>query len=197
LIAFVEGIVSELLEDSAVIQAGPVGLEIISPKTTLIRLQVGVMVRLYTHLVIRDDSWALYGFHEKEIVLMFRHLISVSGVGPKLGVAMLSTLDPAVIGAAILKDDPALLSSAPGIGKRTAERIVLDLKNKVSDFPLDSIGQRQPRASYSQASTDAVEALTALGYRESQVKAVVTELALAMPEETAEGFIRKGLAKLR
>ena len=197
MIKFVEGTVSELSDESVVVEVGPIGLEVYVPKTILIGLRLGSLVRLYTHLVVRDDGWTLYGFPDNVLLNMFKQLISVSGVGPKLGLAMLSTLEASVIGTAILQKDSELLSSAPGIGKRTAERIVLELEHKVAEFPLKSEDQKPSGTVRSQASVDAIEALVALGYREANVKAVVAELAIAKPQESAEGLIRKSLGKLR
>ena len=197
LIKFIEGTVSALSDESVVVEIGPIGIEIYVPEKLLIRLRVGDVLRLDTYLVVREDGWTLYGFSDSPALNMFKHLISVSGVGPKLGLAMLSTLEADVIGTAILHKDAGLLSSAPGIGKKTAERIVLELENKVAELPLTSDDRKARETANSQASVDAIEALVALGYRESNVRAVVSELAQSQPQESAEGLIRKGLGKLR
>ena len=197
MIAFVDGVVAELRESGVVIQAGPLGLEVFAPKATLMRLTTGEAVRLHTHLVVRDDGFTLYGFHDRDMLTLFSYLIGVSGVGPKLALAILSTLATPIIATAIVNEDPALLTSTPGVGKRTAEHIVLDLKNKLPEQLMAGSGKVRPQSVMGEAGGDAVQALLSLGYREARVKAVVAELALASPEESAEGLIRKALAKLR
>ena len=197
MIAFIDGIVAEVREASAVVQAGAFGLEVFAPRATLMGLSAGEAVRLHTHLAVRDDGFTLYGFHDEDMLTLFDYLIGVSGVGPKLALAILSTLATQIIATAIVNEDPALLSSAPGVGKRTAERIVLDLKNKLPEQLMAGSGRVRPQSVMNEAGGDAVQALLSLGYRESRVKAVVAELALADPDEGAEGLIRKALAKLR
>lgn len=196
-IAFVDGLVADVREASVVVQAGPLGLELFAAKPTLLNLSKGDAVRLHTHLVVKEELLALYAFHDQDQLLLFRHLISVSGIGPKLALAMLSALPPTILAGAIRNGDAGLLSSAPGVGKRTAERIVLELGNKLPETLMVATGSQRPRSALSQAGEDAVEALLALGYREGQVKQAVAELALANPEENAETLIRKALGKLR
>ena len=111
---------------------------------------------------------------------------------------MLSSLQSTILAGAILKSDAGLLSSAPGVGKKLAERIIVELKNKLpEELMVTSGGGTKPKALLSPAGEDAVEALLALGYRESQVKATVAELALKNTEASTEELIRKALAKLR
>lgn len=197
MIAFVDGLVSEVRESSAVLHVGGFGFEVFAPSSTLAGLRQGDAVRLWTHLVVREDLLALYGFHDREHLELFRHLITVSGVGPRLGLAILSTLPGTLVAAAIRDGDAGLLTSAPGVGKRTAERLILELRGKLPETLLVEAGPRKATSLMTGAGEDAVEALLALGYRESQVKPAVAELALANPDDSAETLIRKALAKLR
>ena len=197
MIAFVEGVVAELRDDSVVVQAGAFGVELLAPKATLMACHRGEHVRLSTHLAVKEDALTLYGFHDPDLLELFRHLTSVSGIGPKLGLAVLSTLPATVLASAILDGDAGLLTSAPGVGKRTAERIILELKDKLPEHLIAEGGGPRPAAVVEGAAVDAVQALLALGYRESQVKSVVAELAAKEPEAVAETLIRKSLAKLR
>lgn len=198
MIAFIEGTVTEVREDSIVVRAGAFGVELLAPRATLVACSQGEVVRLMTHLAVKEDSLTLYGFHDPDLLELFRYLISVGGIGPKLGLAILSTLPPAMLAGAILGGDAGLLSSAPGVGKRTAERLILELKDKLPEHLLtESGGARPSGATMAGAGADAVQALLALGYRESQVKASIAELAAANPDDTAEALIRKALAKLR
>ena len=197
MIAFLDGIVTDLRDSSLVMQAGAFGLEVFAPKATLMACQKGAAVRLHTHLVVKEDDLSLYGFHNEDMLELFRYLISVSGIGPKLGIGVLSAMPTTIIASAILTGDAGLLSSAPGVGKKTAERIILDLKNKLPEQLMAGSGVSRPKSVLTDAGNDAVEALLALGYRETQVKSAVAELALADPEAGAEVLIRKALAKLR
>ena len=197
MIAFLDGIVAELRDSSLVMQSGAFGLEVFAPKATLMACSKGAAIRLHTHLVVKEDDLSLYGFHDPDMLELFRYLISVSGIGPKVGLAILSSLQTTLIASAILEGDAGLLSSAPGVGKKTAERIILDLRNKLPEHLAAASGTARPQSVLSGVGADAVEALLSLGYRESQVKGVVAELALANPDDTAETLIRKGLSKLR
>lgn len=199
MIAFLDGVVAEVRESSVVVQAGPFGLEVNAPKGTLLGLQRGGAVRLHTHLEVKEDDLSLYGFHNGDLLELFRYLIGVSGVGPRLALAILGALPTTLIATAILQEDPGLLTAAPGVGKRLAERIVLELKTKLPETLLVDVsgaGSR-PTSALTPAGEDAVQALLALGYREAQVKGAVAELSARHPDDAAEALIRKALAKLR
>lgn len=197
MIAFLDGIIAEVREQSVIVQVGPVGVEVLAPKPTLLGCRLGEAVRLYTHLTIKEEQAVLYGFHDRDMHRLFTYLISVSGIGPKLALGMLSVLPSTLVATAIVQGDAGLLASAPGVGKKTAERIVLELKNRLPEELMVKSGGARPQRILSPAGNDAVEALLALGYRETQVKATVAELALKDPEASAETLIRKALAKLR
>lgn len=197
MIAFLDGVVTEIRDGSLILQAGPFGLEVFAPKATLMGCEVGAALRLHTHLTVREEQFVLYGFHHRDLLTLFGYLTSVSGVGPKLALAILSTLRSTLIAGAIVNEDPGLLSSTPGVGKRIAERIVLELKTRLPEELMAEAGSVRPTSILNEAAEDAVQALLALGYRESQVKASVAELALANPDDGAEALIRKVLGKLR
>jgi Holliday junction DNA helicase RuvA len=196
-IAFIDGVVAEVRDASVVVQAGPLGFELFAAKPTLVNLGKGDAVRLHTHLVVKEELLALYGFHDRDLLELFRHLISVAGIGPKLALAILSSMPSTVVAGAIIGGDAGLLASAPGVGKRTAERIILELGSKLPETLTVSAGGKRPQSALSAAGEDAVQALLALGYREGQVKQAVAELALSNPEEGAEALIRKALGRLR
>jgi Holliday junction DNA helicase RuvA len=201
-IAFVEGVVDEVRDGSLIVRVGGVGVEAWVPAATAGRAKVGAALRLHTQLVVREDAWTLYGFDDRDGLRWFQLLIGVSGVGPKLALAVLSALPRGVIAAAIVNDDPPLLAAAPGVGKRTAERIVLDLSSRVPEELLAPAGEagapsKAPGATISDEARDAIEALIALGYREANVRATLLQLAEADPDASAETLIRAALAKLR
>lgn len=199
MIAFLEGVVEEVRDASLVVRAGAWGVEVSVPNGTLQATRAGEVVRLHTHLVMREDAVALYGFHARDLLTLFRLLLGVSSVGPKVALAILSHLPTQVIATAVLNDDPALLSAAPGVGKRTAERIILDLKTKMPDTLMVPGGEAKGsrRSPLGSEGEDAVEALVVLGYREANVKAAVAELVGESPDAAAETLIRKALARLR
>ncbi len=197
MIAYLDGVVAEVRASSLVVQAGGFGLEVFAPKSTLMVAKVGTALRLHTYFLVKEDLLALYGFHDRDAHTMFTYLIGVSGVGPKLALALLSGMQTSLVAGAILQGDAGLLASAPGVGKRMAERIILDLKNKLPEELQAPGATGRVTTLTTPAAEDAVEALLALGYRETQVKGVVAELSLKEPEATAEALIRKALSKLR
>lgn len=201
MIAFVEGIVAAVGEASVVVSVGGIGLEVMAPSSTLAKCVVGREARLRTHLVVREEQPSLYGFHQAEQLALFKRLLEVGGIGPKLALGILSSLNANLIVTAVLNGDPGLLTSAPGVGKRTAERIVLELKGRLPDelVALATGGGAVPvgKVGPSAAAEDAVAALLALGYREGQVRAAVAELVAKAPADAAEALIRKALAQLR
>jgi holliday junction DNA helicase RuvA len=195
-IASVRGTVLELRAQSVVVQAGPFGVELLAPAATLARCSVGAEVVLHAQLVVREDSLTLYGFLDADSLVVFRHLLGVAGVGPKLALAILSTLRPALIADAVAREDAGLLASAPGVGKRTAERMVLELKSKLPP-ELAAGAPGRARGKPPPAAEDAIAALLALGYREAQVRAQVQALLTDEPDASAEAIIRSALARLR
>lgn len=195
MIAFVEGVVEEVHADRVVLQVGGVGMELLATPKTLAHCRPGAQHRLLTHLVVREDAWTLYGFAETDGRALFRSLLGVSGVGPKLALALLGALSPQQVALAVSQGDAALLATAPGVGKRLAERLLVELLGKLPESLEAAATVRTVGAS--EAAKDAVDALLALGFRESSVRSVIGELAAADPEAAAEQLIRKGLAKLR
>ena len=131
MIAFVNGILDDIYEDRAVIEVSGMGSNVnISTFTASMLPPIGNQVKLYTYTAVREDAFLLYGFLSKDELDLFKKLITVNGVGPKGGLSILSVATASDIKYAILSGDVKLISSASGIGKKTAERIVLDLKDK-------------------------------------------------------------------
>lgn len=162
----------------------------------------GDMVRLYTHMVVREDSVELFGFYTKEELDMFRLLISVSGIGPKAGMSILSLLTPQKLAAVVAAEDVKAISRAPGVGGKTAARVVLELKDKIAkNFPqfanaADMEGEApMPKTAGGQPSklSDAREALAVLGYSRSEIAASLKNVNL---ESSLEDIIRDALQSL-
>lgn len=160
--AYIRGMVDEIGPDRAVIEAGGVGYELQCSSTTLKTLQTGSVAKLYVHFHIAQDAVSLYGFAAGEERAMFRRLIGVTRVGPKLALAVLSHLSVSDIAAAILTENDAALSRVPGMGKKTAARVLLELKEKVSaDMGAGGI---LPSGVALDMRAEATAALVALGY---------------------------------
>jgi len=195
MIRFLEGVVIESGDDRALISLHGLGFEVFCPVSTLGRLRQGETARLHTRLVVREDSLTLYGFHDPKLLEWFDLLTAVSGVGPRVALGLLSTMPLDLLGQAVSGDDAKLLTAAPGVGKKLAERIVLELKNKLPEHLAGFGGAAEPLDN--PAAGEAAAALVTLGFRESQVHAVVQKLAAKKPEATAEELIRLALRELR
>jgi Holliday junction DNA helicase RuvA len=140
--------------------AGGVGLKVAAPETTILRHNEGAAITLHTYLQVREDALTLFGFESEDELNMFELLLGVSGVGPKVAMSTLSALSPDALRLALVNEEPALIARAPGVGKRTAEKIVLELKDKVR-APLSGLSGL---AQMADADGEVVEALIALGY---------------------------------
>lgn len=157
----------------------------------------GDMVRLYTHMAVREDNVELFGFFTKEELDMFRLLISVSGVGPKAGMSILSLLTPQKLAAVVAAEDVKAISRAPGVGGKTAARVVLELKEKIAknfpqfaNAPDDLAEDAAPKPVQSSKLSDAREALAVLGYSRSEIAASLKNIN---PEASLEDIIRDAL----
>lgn len=158
MIASLRGIVSGVEKDAVIVDLHGFGLRIFAPTRTLAALQPGSEAALVTHLIVREDLLALYGFSEQAELDLFLRLLGVTGVGPKVALAVLSFADPGTIYTAIADGDAKLLAKIPGIGARTAERIVLDLRGKLPKLLPAGTSPSVP------VDNDALAALEALGY---------------------------------
>ena len=170
MISFVQGILAAREDDLIVVQAGPVGLNIHVPLTVIEQLpKTGEEVMIHTYLKVAEDALTLYGFLHQQDREMFCRLINVNGIGPKGALAILSTLTPDDLRMAVLTGDAKAISRAPGVGMKTAQRIILDLKDKISFEDLESFADQDTagpagRGAASGAASEAVEALVQLGY---------------------------------
>lgn len=159
--AYISGIVDELLPDRAVLEAGGVGYELFCSALTLKRLRAGQKERLYTHLHLAEGVMALYGFYEPEEKDMFRRLLTVTRVGPKLALSVLSVLTPSDVAGAIVTNNAAAFDRVSGMGRKTAQRVLLELKERVetSEMLAGNANTDAP-----DIRSEAVAALVSLGY---------------------------------
>lgn len=178
---------------SAVVDCGGVGYKLTVSMNTLSRLtELGKKVCLYTHFSVREDAVELFGFYDTEELYAFRLLISVSGVGPKAAIAILSLLSPAKFAVAVSTGDTKTLSKASGVGAKTAARIVLELKDKVSATAVADDGEAVVETARGEIIDDAIEALMVLGYqRQTAQKALA-----GCKGETLEELMRAALNKI-
>ena len=171
---------------SAVVECGGVGFNCQTTFNTLRTLKPGGEVMLYTYLNVREDAMELFGFAEKTELETFKSLISVSGVGPKAGLAVLSELTPEQVAMAIATDDIKTITRAQGVGKKIAQRIVLELKDKLSKSVSDSGISNAGAGAAAVAGGNipkAIEALGVLGYSPSDVAPVLATLDSSLPVE--------------
>lgn len=161
--AYISGVVDEVFSDRAILDCSGVGYELIASANTLKRLLQGERAKLYTHLYLAENVMALYGFYDTDERDMFRKLLGVTRVGPKLAVAVLSKLTPKDVAAAIVTNNAAAFDHVPGLGRKTAQRLLLELKEHVgTDEMLGS--SAADGASDADIRAEAVAALVTLGY---------------------------------
>ena len=177
--AHIRGILSEKLSDSVVIDASGVGYELSVSAITLASCpQTGEEVKLYAYLSVREDAMELFGFWTREEKKMFLRLIGVSGIGPKTALGVLSALSVKDLSIALVTGDAQALSRAPGIGKKTAQRLVLELKDKVENEELTGAGTSAPLKNIvGSGESEAIEALMALGYPASEAAKAVSAVS--------------------
>lgn len=171
--SYIKGTIEEIRLDSVVIENNNIGYKINVSSNTIKDLQMGKMAKIYTKLIVREDDMSLCGFGTKEEMQMFELLTSVSKIGPKVGLGILSFSTPGQLGAYILSEDIVQLSKAPGVGKKTAERIVLELKDKVDKSNIEFEPTLLNQAPIGISKDEAVDALMALGYSPAEAKEAV------------------------
>ncbi len=189
MIAYLQGRVITSAEQRVVVDVGGVGLEVWTPASLAAEATPGAEMRLFTHLHVRESEWTLYGFATEEERDLFRLLLNVSGVGPRVALTLLSAMSVSAIQRAIVEEEPALLSRVPGIGRKTAEKIVLELKDKVSAVLVTPEGIVDVHT----ADADVIDALVALGYSVVEAQRAVQGL----PPEVTDVSERLRLALSR
>ena len=182
--SYIKGELAEVNTDHIVIDVGGIGYMIYIPAQSLNYLPgIGEMLKVHTYLYMREDAMILYGFLTKDDLEMFKLLITVSGIGPKGGLAVLSTLSSDDLRFAVLSGDAKAISKAPGIGSKTAQRVIIDLKDKLSledafEKKLEHENEKINVSSNSQVKNDAVMALNALGYSSTESLKAVSKVEI-------------------
>lgn len=199
MISFVRGTVADLTENSVIIENNGIGYEIFMTGTDLDRLRLSEEIKIHTHFNVREDAMTLYGFLSKDDLQMFKLLLNVNGVGPKAAIGVLAAINADALRFAILSDDIKTLSKAPGIGKKTAQKLILELKDKLKledAFEL-KLAHEQEAAGFMPGETsdgvqEAVEALVALGYSSTDALRAVRKVTDVDPSDV-EGLLKAAL----
>ncbi len=197
MIGRIRGLLVDIQPPDILLDVGGVGYEIQVPMTTLYELpELGSEVSLHTHFVVREDAQLLYGFlHERERGL-FRNLIRVNGVGPKLGLAILSGMDADAFVRAVQRDDTSTLVQLPGVGKKTAERLLIEMRDKLQDWLLELDSAAPVTAGADRdIQAEAESALVALGYKPAEASKAVAA-ANDGSIDRSEELIRRALQSM-
>lgn len=202
MISYIRGPLAEIDEDVIVVEAGGVGYNIRVPLSLLESLPgIGREVRIYTYLQIREDAMSLFGFLSRQDLKMFKQLLGVSGIGPKGALGILSAMSPGDLRLAIMSGDVKAISRAPGIGLKTAQRVILDLRDRIS---MDGLPGAEPMrrgadsggsAGLGTAGKEAAEALMALGYSAMEAAKAVQQVEIA-EGMTADQVLKASLRHL-
>lgn len=194
---YVDGTVEAILPNLAVIDCGGIGFSCSTTNHTLSQLKKGERARLYTYLYIREEIVDLYGFSSQSELSSFRMLIGVSGVGPKAALAILSISTPEMLAMAIVTGDEKTLTMAPGIGKRIAQRIILELKDKMTKEQVaDRLGSSggASTGAFSNKAAEAAAALSVLGYTAQEISTALK--GIDAETLSLEEIVRQSLKKM-
>ena len=193
MIAYIKGIVTEKNTDSIIVECSGLGYEVFTCGRDIQSVSKTDEILIYTYLRISDDAHTVYGFLNKDDLLMFKKLIGISGVGPKAALSIMSTLSTFDLKMAIVSDDHKAISAAQGIGPKIAKRIILDLKEKVDLESITSIENEKPVNGGAQS--EVVEALVSLGYSSSEAYKVLRSIEID-DLDTTEDILKIALKKM-
>ena len=201
MISYIKGELTEIMEDAIVVENNGIGFNIRVPATVISEFSVtGEQVKVYTYLQIREDAHSLYGFLTRDDLEIFKMLINVNGIGPKGALAILSTIGPDDVIFAVLSDEVKLISSAPGINAKTAQKLIIELKDKIklSDAFEQALAHQESSIGMSvdfSARNEAVEALVALGYGNAEALRAVKSIE-NIEEKDTETILKEALKRL-
>ena len=199
MIHYIKGILELKLDDRVVIETGGVGFQIFVPSSSrLFTIEEGSEVKVFTAMIVKEDDISLYGFLERQSLSMFMKLLTVSGVGAKAGLSLLSAMSASELSKAIIFGDTAMLCRANGIGKKSAERIVLELKDKTSVLSdvgaVNTFGGAPAGFAANEPESEVIEVLMNLGYTRSEAASAVATAPKG--EGTTEGLLKQALKAL-
>lgn len=191
--AYVKGILEEKMSNYVVVETAGIGYKIFMSKNAILKIgELGDNVKIYTHYHVREDEISLYGFLTGEELKLFELLISVSGVGAKSAIAMLSNITPSEFIMCVVKDDITRLTKIPGIGKKSAQRIVLELKDKLkTEQEISKAEETENEIQVTDSIEEAISALQILGYNKKEIEKALQKFDYQ--SMTIEEIIRNGL----
>ncbi len=194
--SYLNGTVAELEPNLVVMDVGGVGFSCNASLNTVAKLKVGVSAKIYTYLNVREDALELFGFYDKDELESFKLLTSISGVGPKVALSILSAVTPSALALSVTTGDEKPLLAASGVGKKVAGRIILELKDKIakSSFDVGEISKSSFIPAASSADGEAAEALISLGYGRDEIGAALRGVDTA--GMSVEDIIKLALARL-
>lgn len=199
MIEFVKGSVNYIDTQYVVIDVNGVGYQIYCANPFIYKVDEGSTIIVYTYQYVREDAIKLFGFRSRDERALFEKLLNVSGIGPKGALAILASGQPQQVVNAIEEENEAFLTKFPGVGKKTARQMILDLKGKLEDFMPSLVGsvyelKHEQKAKYPRELEDAIEALQALGYVEREIKKIAPKLA--EEQLSTDQYIKKALQLL-
>ena len=199
MIAYIIGEITDISEDSVVIETNGMGFNVFVASGY--QYSIGQNVKIYTYTNVKEDAFSLFGFEDKEQLVLFKMLLTVNGIGPKGALAILSCMSTTDLRFAIYNEDAGAIAKANGIGKKTAERVILDLKDKIklsdsNDMPTALLrGNDVAVSGFDGQRRDAIEALTALGYSSSEAVKAVSKVEMT-ENMTADAILKESLKYL-
>jgi len=199
MIGFVKGFVEDFDENSVLIDAGSIGYNVFVPSSVIKNISgIGGEIKLYTYTNVRQDAILLFGFLTKEELSVFKLLINVNGIGPKAGLSILSTLSPNDLRYAVISDDVKTITGVPGIGSKTAQKLILELKDKLNledVFTSEAETKIKTTSAAPSVANDAVMALVALGYSQSEALRAVKGIEIS-DNHSVEDVLKEALKQL-
>jgi holliday junction DNA helicase RuvA len=181
MIATLRGEITQIEDSAIIVETGGVGLRVFIPKPFQERMKTGEAIFLFTHLVVREADWKLFGFETQADRELFNILLGVDGVGPRIALAVVSSLNLDTIQRAVFGDEPELLSRVPGVGKKTAQKMVLYLHDR-----LKPVSGLEKIALMSDSDSEVLAALTALGYSVVEAQAAIQSIPKDAPDDVEE-----------
>lgn len=195
MIAYLNGKIAIKAQDYIVIEVNNIGYKVYMTEKEISSLEIEKNVKVYTFMRVREDDISLYGFLNNEELMMFELLISVGGIGAKSATSILSNITPSQFAMAVIADDVSILKKLPGVGAKTAQRIILELKDKIkTDDAINTNGGMSNTARLNENAQDAVDALQVLGYSKKDIEKAIEKVDIS--EMNTEEIIRLGLKNL-
>ena len=191
---YLKGILAHTEPNLAVVDVGGVGYACTTTLNTLSRITLNQPVKLYTYVHVREDIFDIFGFYDPQEMSCFKQLLSVSGVGPKAAISILSAASAEAVALSIITEDDSMLTAAQGIGKKLAQRIILELKDKIGKAQIDAPqGMQYTAPAGSNKAAEACAALAVLGYSQAQAAAALKDVEVDQP---VEQIVKQALKKL-